>query len=156
VEIDVGGNALQVITTHLGTSPRERNDQISALVGPDWLKDPRCQGAVVLCGDFNFAPGSAPHRLVCQSLRDAQLVLKEHHPRRTWFSPFPLARIDHVFVNEFVQVRRIDVPRTRLSRIASDHLPLVVDLDVMASTPAVPSEGVEAKLVVQASRLQVP
>lgn len=131
VEIDAGV-PLQLITTHLGTSPAERDVQIEHLLGADWLAHPQCQGPLVFCGDLNALPGSSPHRRVCSRLHDAQLVLKQRRPRRTWFGPLPLLRIDHLFVNDLLEVRRVDVPRTHLSKIASDHLPLVVDLVIPA------------------------
>lgn len=134
VEIDVNGTLLHLINTHLGTSPAERIVQVEALLGPEWLQRSRCQPPLVLCGDFNAMPGSQPHRRLCTRLRDAQLVLKQSRPQRTWFGPLPLTRIDHVFVDDSIQVKRVEVPRTRLSRVASDHLPLVVDLEVEAVT----------------------
>ncbi|MBC7815652.1 MAG: endonuclease/exonuclease/phosphatase family protein [Planctomycetaceae bacterium] len=124
---------MQFITTHFGTSPAERAVQVEHLLGPSWLESPRCQGPLVLCGDFNAMPGSDPHRRLCERLRDTQLALKNHKPRRTWFGPLPLARIDHVFVDELVQVKWVDVPRSQLSKVASDHLPLVVDLEIVPS-----------------------
>ncbi len=130
VEIDVGGTPLQFITTHLGTSPIERVVQVDHLLGPEWLDHPGCTGPLVLCGDFNAMPGSPSHRRMCAHLRDAQLLLKDHRPRRTWFGPLPLTRIDHVFVDDLVQVKAVDVPRSQLSKIASDHLPLVVELEL--------------------------
>jgi endonuclease/exonuclease/phosphatase family metal-dependent hydrolase len=39
-------------------------------------------------------------------------------------------RIDHVFTRGTVSVRRVEVIRNAITRVASDHLPLVVDLEV--------------------------
>lgn len=49
-------------------------------------------------------------------------------PLPSWFGGYPLIRIDHVFINSLVRVSDVHVPRTRLERAASDHLPLVVDV----------------------------
>ncbi len=141
VEIDVGGSPLQFITTHLGTSPIERVAQVDHLLGPDWLGDSGCTGPLVLCGDFNAMPGSSSHRRLCQRLHDAQLLLKNHRPRRTWFGPLPLTRIDHVFVDDLVEVKAVDVPRSQLARIASDHLPLVVELEITPNHAAAKDEA---------------
>ena len=53
---------------------------------------------------------------------------KQRRATRTWFSPFPLARIDHVFVTPEWHVDQTMVIQSQLARAASDHLPLVVDL----------------------------
>jgi endonuclease/exonuclease/phosphatase family metal-dependent hydrolase len=42
----------------------------------------------------------------------------------------PIRRIDHIFVGDGFRVLNTEVPRTRLTRVASDHLPLVVDLEL--------------------------
>jgi hypothetical protein len=43
----------------------------------------------------------------------------------------PVLRIDHVFVSRSIRVRRCEVIRTPLARVAADHLPLVVDFDIV-------------------------
>lgn len=122
------GQEFQLINTHLGLSAVERLAQVEALLGPDWAGHTECRAPLVLCGDFNALPRSKPHRRLCQKLRDAQLALDGHRPRRTFFSRFPLGRIDHVFLSDGLSVVAIDVPRSQLAGIASDHLPLVVEL----------------------------
>ncbi|MEX1097799.1 MAG: glycosyltransferase [Planctomycetales bacterium] len=131
VEVDVDGVSVQIVTTHLGLSASERELQIDELLGPNWLCRDECGEAVVLCGDFNMLPRSRGYRRIASRYRDVQRAVDRHSPLRTWFGPFPLTRIDHVFVGEQLRVKRVEVPRTRLSRIASDHLPLVVDLEVL-------------------------
>jgi endonuclease/exonuclease/phosphatase family metal-dependent hydrolase len=41
-------------------------------------------------------------------------------------------RIDHVFLNPLVSVTGITVPRSELATVASDHLPLIADLEISA------------------------
>jgi endonuclease/exonuclease/phosphatase family metal-dependent hydrolase len=128
VAIDVNGTEIQVMNTHLGLLPRERKVQVEALLGPDWLEHPDCRAPVVLCGDFNARPSSPPCRRLRTRLNDAQIELDRHRPRSTFFSRFPTARIDHLFVGPGVAVADIEVPETELVRVASDHLPLIVEL----------------------------
>jgi endonuclease/exonuclease/phosphatase family metal-dependent hydrolase len=45
-----------------------------------------------------------------------------------------LASIDHVFLSAEFAVRRVEVMRTRLTRVASDHYPLVVELELPGLT----------------------
>lgn len=130
VEIALDGIELQLINTHLGLSRRERLVQTEALLGPDWLAHPHCVEPLVLCGDLNALPKSEVCRRLGQRLRDAQTLLDDHRPQRTWFSGYPVGRIDHVFVSPDIRVQAVDVPRGDLARVASDHLPLVVDIQI--------------------------
>ena len=130
VKVDVAGNEVNVINTHLGLSSTERLRQVDAILGTDWLDDPRCHGPVILCGDFNASPRSPVYKQLTARLRDVQQENRLRRPRRTWFSPLPLARIDHVFVSLGLSVLRADVLRTQLSSAASDHLPLYVDVQL--------------------------
>jgi endonuclease/exonuclease/phosphatase family metal-dependent hydrolase len=133
VEVDVGGRRLNVLMAHLGTSASERLLQVEDLLGPHWLQHPDCRSPAVLCGDFNVLPGSRAYRRLTAELRDVQVVAEGHHPLRTWFGPFPLTRIDHVFIGDRLRVRQVHIPRTSLARVASDHLPLAVDLQILAA-----------------------
>ncbi|MCA9262743.1 MAG: endonuclease/exonuclease/phosphatase family protein [Planctomycetales bacterium] len=130
-EIDLGqGARLQVLNTHLSLYPQERSAQAMALVS-DWTSLASQQGPTVLCGDFNAHPKSQSYRVIAERLIDAHLT-RQGGPTNTWFSPRPLARIDHVFVNADVYVDHATVIDSRLARVASDHLPLVADLHVLA------------------------
>lgn len=132
VVIELGGGAeISVLNTHLGLTAGERRAQTQALLGPDWLGDPRCRDPVVLCGDLNAMPSSLVCRMLRTRLRDVQLEHETHRPRATFFTRFPMARIDYVFVSPGVGIRDIDVPGGALARVASDHLPLIVDLAIV-------------------------
>ena len=128
VAIELNGIEYQVLNTHLGLLPRERRVQAEALLGSDWLGHPECRGPVVLCGDFNALPSSPVCRRLRTRLHDAQIELDNHRPRRTFYGRFPMARIDHVFVDPATDVLDIEVPDTELARVASDHLPLIAEL----------------------------
>lgn len=128
--IDVQGTEVQVLNTHLGLLPGERRAQVEALLGPEWLAHPDCRGPVILCGDFNALPGSTVCRRLRKRLNDAQIELDSHRPRGTFFGRFPFTRIDHVFVDAGFEVVGIEVPDSELARVASDHLPLIVEIKV--------------------------
>jgi endonuclease/exonuclease/phosphatase family metal-dependent hydrolase len=130
VAVTLDGHELQLLNTHLGLNPQERLAQAEALLGPDWLSHPACREPVVLCGDLNARPQSAPCRLLLGRLRDAQPDRKGRRPVNTWPTRYPVARIDHVFVSRGVRVLKVGVLRTQLARVASDHLPLVVDVEL--------------------------
>lgn len=127
VTIDTPAGPVQVINTHLGLSRLERLAQIKALLGPDWLGSSDCERPAVLCGDFNAVPGSAVlRRLRTSGWTDVQQ--SRFWARATYPSRYPVVRLDHVFLSPGMNVQRVDVPRTPLTRTASDHLPLIAEL----------------------------
>jgi endonuclease/exonuclease/phosphatase family metal-dependent hydrolase len=89
-------------------------------------------GAVplVLCGDFNASPRSFTSRRLSEYLDSIDRRYPPARRLKTWSSRVALRRIDQVYVNESVKVVGVRVPRNRLTRVASDHLPLVVDVEV--------------------------
>ena len=130
VAVKIGDICLQIINAHLSFYGPECRHQAKALIGPEWLAHPHCAWPVILCGDFNSFPNTNPWRMLNGKLRDAQRALEEHRPLATWFGRYPIGRIDHVFVSPSIKVCAIEVPNTRLDQLASDHLPLIVDLEV--------------------------
>jgi len=128
VEITTGNGPVIVVATHLGLGPQERRRQARALVSDGWLDVPGDR-PLILCGDFNTLPGSPIHRLFARRLPDAQRS-GPGRPRPTFPGRLPSARIDHVFVDPRLGVTNVTVPRSALAQAASDHLPLVVDLDL--------------------------
>lgn len=138
VRVIIGARRLNLITTHLGLDPEERRRQMAMLVGPEWLGAVPEGEEVILCGDFNATAGSPAYRLGAARLRDAQASLTGHAPLRTFSSTQPFARIDHVFASAGCVVERIVVPRNRLTRVASDHLPLIVDYAIGSAAAGMP------------------
>ena len=130
VEITLDHQKIQLINTHLGLSSRERRAQVEALLGAEWLGHSDCREPVILCGDFNARPGSKSFMKICDRLQDAQDALESHRPKGTFFSRYPFHRIDHVFLDQTMNVRSVQVPQAALTRIASDHLPLIVELEI--------------------------
>jgi endonuclease/exonuclease/phosphatase family metal-dependent hydrolase len=141
--IDMGGAKLQVFNTHLGLLARERHMQVEALLGSEWLARPDCGGSVILLGDFNAGPLSRTYRCLASRLREAQRVLQPARRQATFPTRAPFLCIDHVFVNERIDVLAASTIRTPLARVASDHLPLVVDCQIAGlRDPRAPQDGV--------------
>jgi endonuclease/exonuclease/phosphatase family metal-dependent hydrolase len=128
--VDVGGRTINVITTHLGLGPRERVLQVRELLGMEWIGGIPAHEPVLLCGDFNALPGSGPYKLAAAKLRDAQAAIDGHRPLGTFSSTQPLVRLDHIFMSPHFERHRVTVVRNDLTRVASDHLPLVTDLRI--------------------------
>jgi endonuclease/exonuclease/phosphatase family metal-dependent hydrolase len=130
VEIEICGHALQVVNTHLGLTPPERTSQVKVLTGTEWLQHPACQPPVILCGDFNALPSSTIHKRLKSVLNDEQERLSFGHTEWTFPSHHPIVRFDHLFVTPGLVVESVQIPQTKLTRVASDHLPLLVKLRV--------------------------
>ncbi|MBI3929074.1 MAG: endonuclease/exonuclease/phosphatase family protein [Armatimonadetes bacterium] len=130
VAVELPTHEVQVLNTHLSLLRQERLKQVEALLGPEWLGDPRCQESAVLCGDFNAGPGSPELGALAGRLQDVQDRLPEP-ARNTWFSSKPVRRLDYILVSSHFGVEAVHVPRTALVQDASDHLPLVSDLTLL-------------------------
>lgn len=124
-----GGGDIHFINTHLGLGKQERFQQLRALIGTEWLGAIPDDEPVVLCGDFNSGPRSKIFRMLT-GLRDAQLQVAGFRPKPTFSSVNPLLRLDHVFVSKHFSVKSIEVPRTPTAVVASDHLPLCVEISL--------------------------
>ena len=131
VRVTVNGRTFNVLNTHLSLNRRERIMATEALLGPDWLGHPDCNhGLRILAGDFNAHPRSPVCRKIARIMRDCQVGRDGYRPRNTFSGRMPLARIDHVFVDKAAELLHVEVPSTKWTRVASDHLPLIVDLAV--------------------------
>ncbi|GES41371.1 endonuclease/exonuclease/phosphatase family metal-dependent hydrolase [Rhizobium sp. ERR 922] len=131
VEIVIGDVILNVVNTHLGLRGRDRIQQMTTLLGPPWLHGSVQPGATILCGDLNAVPASATYRLIGRLFKDVQLQGKDP-ARPTFPSRYPLMRLDHIFVSEDIHVMGSAVLQNKLTKVASDHLPLIADL-ILAS-----------------------
>lgn len=144
-ELEVGGVRLQIVNTHLGIVPRESAVQMEWLLGPEWLGHPDCSDPLILAGDLNAVPGTRTYRRISRRLRDAQVHQKVRSTRPTFPARMPVLRIDHVFVSPSIEVSKAQVVRSALTRVASDHLPVLVEFTVRTATkPALPEPAAGA------------
>ncbi|MDB6118379.1 MAG: metal-dependent hydrolase, partial [Verrucomicrobiaceae bacterium] len=132
VSVDSPAGPLQVINTHLGLSGAERLAQINAIMGPDWLGHPACGGPAIFCGDLNALARSAIVRSVVAAGYRHAAMSDGQKIEGTFPSVRPLLTLDHVFASADVEVKKVSVPRTLLTRVASDHLPVIVDMTLTA------------------------
>jgi endonuclease/exonuclease/phosphatase family metal-dependent hydrolase len=136
VEVEACGTRVQILTTHLGLTPASRLNQARVLVGPEWLSSPDCRPPVILCGDFNTQHGSTVFKLLEGSLRYVETSDVNGQNEKTWPSSHPLLSIDHMFISGDLAVEEVTVPADGVARMASDHLPLFVQLglpDIIAT-----------------------
>jgi endonuclease/exonuclease/phosphatase family metal-dependent hydrolase len=125
--IDVRGTTVHVLAVHLGLRVRERRFQVRQIL--DYL-DSIKHTVVVVLGDFNdWLPG----RSVVQVLDD-----RLGQPPRPASFPvqWPMVALDRIWVNPLRALRSIVAHVTPTARLASDHLPVVADIDLSAHQSA--------------------
>jgi len=130
VEIDRHGLKVQVFNTHLSLSSIEGLLQMKALCGPEWIGSPTCQGPVVFCGDLNALSNSKICKRLGQVLKNTHFELNGQRPLKTLPSFYPLGLVDHIFVGPGLKTIKTEVPKTELEKMSSDHLPLIVEVQV--------------------------
>lgn len=130
VEIDLWGQKVNIFNTHLSLSANEGFLQTEALLGSDWIGNAACQDPVILCGDLNALPKSKICGLIGRRFKNAQFELSGHRILKTLPSFHPIGLVDHVFVGAGIKTLSISVPKTKLERVSSDHLPLIVELEI--------------------------
>jgi endonuclease/exonuclease/phosphatase family metal-dependent hydrolase len=97
---------------------------MTALLG--WVDEIAENAPLIVCGDFNSQAGGRVHRLLSAALRDVQKIGR----RNTFPSRFPMLCVDHIFVGKHIRIIDVDVARSLRSEAASDHLPLLAELEV--------------------------
>jgi len=114
-DLDIDGEVVRVIVTHLGLLPAERRFQVRKLIAA--LSEQRTRTVIVL-SDFNeWLPTGRSLRWIHTHLGKTALV-------RTFPSRFPLFALDRIWVSPAAALGELCCIRTSVSRLASDHLPL--------------------------------
>ncbi len=112
---------------HLGTAILERRHQADRL--GTIVADRRIGKPKIVLGDFNEWMRWLATEILSQRLES--IDLRKHLRRRqTYPDVFPVVHLDHIYYEGAVEVIGLELPRTRLSLMASDHLPLVAELRV--------------------------
>jgi endonuclease/exonuclease/phosphatase family metal-dependent hydrolase len=127
VDIDVHGHTLHVYNVHLGTAILERRHQARRLAMI--VSDRHVPGAKLVLGDFNEWMKGLTTTLLSSRLKSVDLrsYLKR---RRTYPGFFPILHLDHIYYAGRLEILGVEMPRTRLALVASDHLPLVADIRI--------------------------
>jgi endonuclease/exonuclease/phosphatase family metal-dependent hydrolase len=127
VDISFGDDTLHLYNVHLGTAFLERRHQAGRLTAI--LHDRRVGVPKVVLGDFNEWMKGLATSLLSERLQSIDLR-KHLRRRRTYPGVFPVLHLDHIYYDGKVEVEKLELPRTRLALMASDHLPLVAELRV--------------------------
>ncbi|MDY6922726.1 MAG: endonuclease/exonuclease/phosphatase family protein [Pseudomonadota bacterium] len=132
-----GDGLLDVRNTHfdhVGVVAREQCAELVSNLAPAEVDGETAR--VVLMGDFNSGPGTAPwRRILASGLRDARAASPLAFGPAGTFNAFDIASdndgvaIDHIFIGPRLTVRRFAVPTDSFGgRVISDHFPVVADV----------------------------
>ena len=107
----------------------ERRKQARRLLEEELLRSRQMEGPRLVMGDFNeWSRGLATAALTEQlEAIDLSFYLKR---KRTYPGILPLLHLDHIYYEGHVEIAGVEVPRTRKSLMASDHLPFLAELKV--------------------------
>lgn len=121
-DLNCGGRLVRVVGMHLGLTRKWRQLQTQAIVGE--LRTLEANMPTVLMGDLNEP-----------DLKSG--VLRAFEQRHTiiscgpsYHASMPVFSLDRIIVTEDIAVAESGVHRSRLSREASDHLPIWARLDL--------------------------
>lgn len=120
-ELEICGEPVRVVVTHLGLHPGERRFQVKRILTA--LSDERTRLIVLMCDLNEWLPASRPLRWLESRFGKNKLM-------RTFPSPLPIFGLDRIWVAPPAALVSVSCVRTHLTRIASDHIPLIATIQM--------------------------
>jgi len=117
--LNVHGFPVRVIVTHLGLITLERRRQVKHLIQ---ILEQSKDRLILVLGDINEWVPFSPR------LRSLHKQMGRAPAPRTFPSLLPLVSLDRIWVRPSSALQSVRVHRSRLARMASDHLPVVADI----------------------------
>lgn len=124
---------VHVINLHLGLAGVERRWQVRKLLDISPLDHLDRRSRIVIGGDTNDWGGVLPNGRLSQEGFQCVTGVRRH-ALRTFPAWGPLGALDRIFLRGPISCRHSMRSRLELARQASDHLPVVVDLELEPST----------------------
>ena len=125
-KLDIAGENLRVIVTHLGLWPAERRLQVKRLLP---ILAEESTRLIVMLGDINEWQPRA------RSLRWLQAYFGDAPAPRTFPTRLPLFALDRIWAKPREALLRVHVSTSPLARLASDHLPVTATIRVISESP---------------------
>jgi endonuclease/exonuclease/phosphatase family metal-dependent hydrolase len=122
------GRRFQFFNAHLGTGFVERRWQAHQIV--EILSRPRYVGCRMVLGDFNEWTRGLVTQFLSAHLESCDFRKLGRKRARSYPGVLPFMHLDHIYYDNFVNVRSLGIHRTRMSLIASDHLPLLAEFEI--------------------------
>jgi endonuclease/exonuclease/phosphatase family metal-dependent hydrolase len=133
VQLEWGGRRIQVVATHLGLRPGERRRQVRLLL--ERFEGSSSFELSALLGDLNeWQLWGGALGWLRRHFRDSRRRAPRTYPGR-----LPLFALDRIWVRPADGLVAVEAHRTRLARLASDHLPLKALL-TLPETPTAPPQ----------------
>jgi endonuclease/exonuclease/phosphatase family metal-dependent hydrolase len=132
VDLEVNGETVRVIVTHLGLWPAERRYQVKKIL--EMIRATPAYERVVVLGDINeWLPLGRP-------LRWMNALFGRCPAERSFPSRWPLVALDRVWVRPRHALLALKAHRTPLAEAASDHLPVkaIIALHAAQQTETLP------------------
>jgi endonuclease/exonuclease/phosphatase family metal-dependent hydrolase len=132
IELGAGFGVLEAFNLHLGLSAQERRKQVGVLLQSKEMRRVAPETACVVGGDFNDW-----RSLLSQPMREAGFASATERSRgpalRTYPSFSPQGGLDRIFHRGRLELAGCRRCRLNLSKVASDHLPVLADFEVLAA-----------------------
>ena len=116
VSVVIGGS-LRIAGVHLGLMRRNRHGQLRAVR----TALAKCENPTVVLGDFNEWSRHA-------GLEEFHGDFEMHAPGLSYHASRPVAALDRIGLSPGIEFRDGGVIETKLARVASDHLPVWVEI----------------------------
>jgi endonuclease/exonuclease/phosphatase family metal-dependent hydrolase len=133
VELRAGNETtarLHFFNVHLGTAFIERRHQARRLISAHVLENPNLYAPRIILGDFNEWTRGLATQLLMSKFKCADYGL---NPARVRSYPgvFPFMHLDHIYYDPALHLKHSFIHRSRRALVASDHLPLVADFQIV-------------------------
>jgi len=115
---------LHVVNFHLGLAETERHWQVEHLVHHRLFRE-SLHLPTLIAGDFNDWRNTLRNGAFAAA--DIRQITHPGSRFRTFPAWMPMGSLDKAFVRGPIHVEHVRVVKSKLARVASDHLPLVVD-----------------------------
>ena len=127
VELKTEKTPLTVVNTHKGLKKLERRSQFSLLHEHLSQRLKEKQTPLVLAGDFN------EWQFFSKAFKGLNSLLFQQKVGATFPSQFPVFSLDRVWVTDDIKVKACRTLKNAKTRVYSDHLPVLIDIELPES-----------------------
>lgn len=122
---------LEIFNLHLGLSAAEREYQVGRLVQTEEFRDLDARTPCLVGGDFNdWRSLIVPIFTRVLGFENAARAATGQRDMRTWPSFSPSGSLDKLYYRGGLRLLKARRCRLAVSKVASDHLPIVADFDL--------------------------
>ena len=127
VHVETPEGVVHLVNTHLGLDEKERHWQVEFLLAHKLFQSSAAIPTLI-AGDFNdWRDTLAERSLASHGFHQVTSPAAEFRSFPSWL---PVGSLDKVFIRGALKTERVRVVRTSLARVASDHLPILVEFSL--------------------------